>query len=313
MDLNPPSPSKRQCSDGEELLRSSEIWHSDGSVVLQAGCTQFRVHWGVLSLHSSFFQDLQGLPQPPDEPKVDGCPVIEVSDSAKDVEVVLKTLYNPSKPLPLSAVASYTRLSRKYDFKQLLQTMVERLTYENPTTLNAYDLLIKENGYIPTWITPYSGFLIDMVNLAKENNMLALLPCAYLRTDVFEGIRRPDGTLAILSATDQRLCVVAHAAISRAQWITGNTWGWIADNITAVENCKAPTQCRNRKSACFHASIIAGALSPFPNTKMMDKIKICTVCAENGRTRLLEGREKMWQALPSYFELPAWGDLKNDP
>ncbi|KAJ7649968.1 hypothetical protein FB45DRAFT_1017387 [Roridomyces roridus] len=123
---------------------------------------QFRVHWGVLSLHSSFFRDLEGLPQPLDEPKVDGCPIVELSDSAEDVEVVLKALYNPffssQKPLPLSAIASYVHLSRKYDLKQLLQTMVERLTYENPTTMEAYLLLHSDNEYTTTWITSYDGF-----------------------------------------------------------------------------------------------------------------------------------------------------------
>ncbi|KAJ7935112.1 hypothetical protein B0H13DRAFT_1474520, partial [Mycena leptocephala] len=61
----------------------------DGSVVLQAENTQFRVHWSILSIHSSVFHDMQGLPQPPDQDSIEGCPVVQLSDLAADVEHIL--------------------------------------------------------------------------------------------------------------------------------------------------------------------------------------------------------------------------------
>ncbi|KAJ7231873.1 hypothetical protein B0H12DRAFT_996082, partial [Mycena haematopus] len=74
----------------------SETWFDDGNVVLQAGNTQFRVHWGILALHSSVFRGMQGLPQPPDQPGVDGCPIVELPDDSGDVGYLLKALYIPS-------------------------------------------------------------------------------------------------------------------------------------------------------------------------------------------------------------------------
>ncbi|KAJ7649969.1 hypothetical protein FB45DRAFT_886455 [Roridomyces roridus] len=161
-----PPPAKRQRPDDQEIVRS-EVWYDDGSVVLQASATQFRVHWSVLSSHSSFFRDMQGLSQPQDEPKVEGCPIVELPDSAQDVETVLKALYNPflfaKKSLPLSVIASHIRLGRKYDMKEFLQTMVQRLADEHPQTLEEY------------------GILIDLLAVVRENNLFALLPSAYLR------------------------------------------------------------------------------------------------------------------------------------
>lgn len=180
----------------------SEIWHLDGSVVLQADNRQFRVHWSVLSLHSSFFQGMLGLPQPPDQPSIDGCPIIELSDSAEDVENLLMALYDPSvlsfaavlllkgiifrlffvkRALPLPVMASHLRLGRKYDFRGVLETIVERFTYENPTTLDGYDALKTGNSYSPTRILNYHGLLYDTITLAGENNLLSVLPCAYYR------------------------------------------------------------------------------------------------------------------------------------
>jgi hypothetical protein len=80
----------------EDAPTRSEIWHSDGSIVLQADNTQFRVHWGLLALHSSFFRNMQGLPQPPNQPSIDGCPIVALHDAVVDVEYLLKALYTPS-------------------------------------------------------------------------------------------------------------------------------------------------------------------------------------------------------------------------
>jgi hypothetical protein len=81
--------------DPKTSITRSDIWYEDGSVVLQAQHTQFRVHWGVLARQSSFFHDMQGLPQPPDQPSVDGCPVVKLPDDIADVECLLKALYSP--------------------------------------------------------------------------------------------------------------------------------------------------------------------------------------------------------------------------
>jgi hypothetical protein len=83
-------------SEGTSVIRS-EIWYEDGSVVLQTQATQFRIHWGVLAQQSSFFRDIQDLPQPSNQPSVDGCPVVELQeDDSADVEYLLKVLYSSS-------------------------------------------------------------------------------------------------------------------------------------------------------------------------------------------------------------------------
>jgi hypothetical protein len=83
-------------TENATIIRS-EIWYHDGSVILQAQSTQFRVHWGVLSQHSVFFCDMHWLPQldPSEQLSVDGCPVIELQDTVKDIKYLLSALYNP--------------------------------------------------------------------------------------------------------------------------------------------------------------------------------------------------------------------------
>ncbi|KAK7025083.1 hypothetical protein R3P38DRAFT_2952727 [Favolaschia claudopus] len=72
-------PAKRQRTDDiEQIIERSEIWISDGNLVLQAANTQFRVHWSILARNSSVFSDMKGLPPPAEKPTVEGYPVVEL-------------------------------------------------------------------------------------------------------------------------------------------------------------------------------------------------------------------------------------------
>ncbi|KAJ6593487.1 hypothetical protein B0H19DRAFT_1056037 [Mycena capillaripes] len=277
-------PAKRPRTEDAPTTRS-EIWYSDGSVVLQAENTQFRVHWSVLALNSFFFRDLQGLPQPSNEPSVDGCPVVQLLDAVVDVEHLLRALYNP-----------------KYDFEILFNIAVERLAFENPTTLKESDALwdaLKAapgfQSYTTTKIVYYAGIWRDIVILAREN-LQTILPCAYFRvatlpiTGVFKEIQRPDGTCSPLSPVYHRTCAVGRANIRQVQWEPGNTLG-LAGPWEVPDDCMDPT-----KSSRATANL---------------RNRLCTTCAELAVEKMTAGRTKMWEELPSFFGLPPWNGLKN--
>ncbi|KAF8216730.1 hypothetical protein K438DRAFT_1953636 [Mycena galopus ATCC 62051] len=203
-------PAKRQRTENVLSTRSAR-WFSDGSVVLQAANTQFRVHWGVLALHSTVFRDMQGLPQPPDQPNIEGCPVVEISDSPEDVENLLQALYTPTflaqDKLPLPVIGALIRLGRKYDFQDLFNSAVKRLTSDCPTTFEDFDAL--PNAFKPRTIEQAYDIRFDIVILANGNNILSVLPCAYYfvvaehtLNDLFNGIEKENGMMASLPLVD---------------------------------------------------------------------------------------------------------------
>ncbi|KAJ7350356.1 hypothetical protein DFH08DRAFT_861172 [Mycena albidolilacea] len=103
-------------------VKRSNIWYTNGSVILQAEGTQFRVHWGVLSENSPFFRHLSGFPQPSTQHSVDGYPTVELlGDSVADVSNLLKALYSPTflaqTALPLPAIGALVRLGCKYEYQ----------------------------------------------------------------------------------------------------------------------------------------------------------------------------------------------------
>ena len=92
--MSEPSPDTR--------TKHADLWFCDGSVILQAESTLFRVHKSQLSRRSTVFSDMFTLPQPPvtttratlaDE-TYESCPVVKLHDSAEDVENLLLALYD---------------------------------------------------------------------------------------------------------------------------------------------------------------------------------------------------------------------------
>jgi hypothetical protein len=84
---------RRTDEDGSPSITRSELWLSDGNLVIQADSTQFRVHRSVLSMHSNILKDCFGIPQPEEQETVEGCPVVRMSDFAADIECVFTLLY----------------------------------------------------------------------------------------------------------------------------------------------------------------------------------------------------------------------------
>jgi len=79
----------------QQVTRSTDYWFDDGSIVLQAEWTQFRVHRSTLALYSSVFRDMFELPQPDNgEPMVDGCVLVHLPDSMDEITEMLASLYN---------------------------------------------------------------------------------------------------------------------------------------------------------------------------------------------------------------------------
>jgi hypothetical protein len=77
-----------------EPVRSADIWYEDGTLVVRAEYTLFRVYRGILAAQSEVFNDMLSVPQPPsaETETFDGCPVVRVQDTAEDMSRFLRAL-----------------------------------------------------------------------------------------------------------------------------------------------------------------------------------------------------------------------------
>ena len=78
-----------------ETTRTQDLWFHDGNLILQAENTIFRVYGGFLAARSSVFRDMFSFP-PPEEgnAKMDGCHIIALYDSAKDLAYFLRAIFD---------------------------------------------------------------------------------------------------------------------------------------------------------------------------------------------------------------------------
>lgn len=75
-------------------LKRSQPWFEDGNVILEAEQTQFRVYRGILAANSAIFKDMFQFAKPGDGGNIDGCPVVQLSDSSEDLQHVLEVLHD---------------------------------------------------------------------------------------------------------------------------------------------------------------------------------------------------------------------------
>jgi hypothetical protein len=92
-----PSSSKRpRVDDAIPPISRGSPWFEDGNLVLQAEDVQFRVHRGVLRSNSAIFADMLSISQPDTQATVEGCPVVHLQDNSRELEHLLKALYDRS-------------------------------------------------------------------------------------------------------------------------------------------------------------------------------------------------------------------------
>ncbi|KAF8195644.1 hypothetical protein K438DRAFT_1826289 [Mycena galopus ATCC 62051] len=112
----------------------------------------FRVHQSMLSLQSPVFAAMFTLPPPDVNCDIyDGVPFVRMPDDAKDIESLLKVLYNPSElphkrldPLTPINVRRTLAMAVKYEMDRLRDRIVTQLQADWPYSLAEWDRLETE-------------------------------------------------------------------------------------------------------------------------------------------------------------------------
>ena len=81
-------------ADTHTQVTRSTPWFEDGNIILEAEGHQFKVFRGILAAKSVVFADMFIVSQPGPTGLVEGCPVIHLSDKAKDIKVILEVLFD---------------------------------------------------------------------------------------------------------------------------------------------------------------------------------------------------------------------------
>lgn len=89
-----------------EPTRINGLWFDDGNLILKAETYLFRIYGGLLAARSSVFRDMLSFP-PPEEGNatLEGCPVVFVYDSPRDLTHFLRAIFDSRS----ASISQYTQ------------------------------------------------------------------------------------------------------------------------------------------------------------------------------------------------------------
>jgi len=296
------------------IVRHPDFYLFDGSVVLILEGTALRIHQSVLARHSEVFNGMWDVPQPSSSEKYDNCPCVYLSDSLEDFIEVAKVLYDPFhfdkvaletnfKEL-IMFISGILRISTKYNMQQIRNKCMSMIQDKFPSTLAGCDDVIKRKLL-------YSPSEIDrLIPLARETNIPHVLPWAfYLCTQM-----GPDDILknTVLSWKDKALCLAGKECLWEAmKTLTHNFILRFTPAPYCTSNCR-PRLPEAPSEALDVIEMLRKAPHVLEEYKDWAALRLCHKCQPFLQAQHRSGREKVWQSLPSFFQLGTWEDVMKE-
>ncbi|KAJ7119165.1 hypothetical protein C8R44DRAFT_878665 [Mycena epipterygia] len=318
--------------------RVEGLWFEDGNLVLAAENSQYRVHRGILAARSPVFQDMLAFPQPTDSELVEGCPLVRLPDSATEVTVFLKAIFDPEffMPFPslttLDSIVGCLRLSHKYGVDYLRRRALVHLSSRYRTALSERDSCTyyinpppsRSASDIVSWPWPEEdAHTICVIQLAREVDALWVLPGAFYNlsadfysvgSNVFHGVVY-NGAPTSLSLQDQQMFLIGHnlqIASTHADILQFLSYPRSVD----IAGCESPTHCDGERLVAIENSReMIRLLTSIPlriwESDDWDRLdELCPPCMEELQKTHQDARQALWDKLPEMYGLPPWEELE---
>jgi len=208
-----------------EITKHPEFWFKNGSVVVVAESTAFRIRPSILAQSSSVFSGLLTIPHPPNEEKIEDCPVVFLPDSADDIAELLSILYlgrryqREDEYPTWMAVRAMLRLGSKYRIDDLRVIAVGHLERAFPEDIETWSDIYYET-HACMKISPEE--YISVANAAHSHKLpdrirwQALYKCCQLpESDLIDGVTYSDGSREQLCSDDLKKCLSARVRLTK--------------------------------------------------------------------------------------------------
>ncbi|KAJ6579215.1 hypothetical protein DFH09DRAFT_1310555 [Mycena vulgaris] len=272
-------------SQEDSLARVEDLWFPDANLHPKRS---------VISFH-----DMVAFPQPEctDGDTFDGNPVVFLHDSAADVEVFLRAVFDssffmpPPSPTYFTTVIGVMRLSHKYDVQYLFRRALSHLDSIYPTSFQEFsDANLRLEA--PPVKCPV-GVVTDLtvLRLASELDAPWFLPavyysiCTYPMKDLFAS----GEPWTALGPDAQQTCLPSQVHLLRG---TAFTHEFLSD--IPSDACTSDDHCDQVVSAARLA------------------IELCPECSSAARKDYTTSQQEFWNRMPITFGLPSWEELRNE-
>lgn len=325
-----------------EPHRVPDLWFPHADLILRAEDTIFRVLSDVLAARSTVFREMAAFPQPaePEGDTIDGAPVVRLHDSAAEVTVFLRAIFDsrcvfwlcysfflcrpsgfsffmpPPSTAEFSTVVGILRLAHKYDVAYLFRRALSYLDQMYPHTLQ--ELVDNSSGMTDYLVDFPDDVETDLIALqvVSEVGALWLLPAIYYSicgvpaAQLFAAGERWNA----LAISQQQNCLRAQVEFTKAAITTHQ---FIANlPVHHPENLHA---CRKVQLDAYstlvssHWSDTHRNLNPLSES-VFDLLEepdaeLCVDCNKYAQSEYSTAQLAFWQRLPGIFGLPEWEEL----
>lgn len=214
--------------------------------------------------------------------------------------------------MPLSILAAFLSLGRKYEIDHVRQQAVQRLTAAFPSHVDQFYELKAQLLTSIVGLSIKNGDYLRLVNIIRENDLLVHLPLALLKcvakdhntaSSIF--LPSPRTQQPILPYKDIELCHNAHTKLMKLQRTELFMWAQDAPRNPA---CNIAS-CQEHRYRFFFQHFSENF---YVGVEWKDKwdAAFCEKCWLRGRSTYRVGQAKIHEMLPSLFDLPPWGELR---
>ncbi|PIL26474.1 hypothetical protein GSI_12232 [Ganoderma sinense ZZ0214-1] len=297
----------------------SEFWFDDGSVVLVARNTGFRVYRALLATQSTVFSDMFSSSSPDADAIIEGCPVVHLSDSPRDVAHFLRVLLPKAQPTLFARKYSFSfpqisaiiRLAHKYHVQPVLDQAISALEEAFPSHFEAWERI----GTQTPAVKFKSEHAIAVVNLAFLVDRPSLLSvafyrCALLGGAVLDGCKLGNGKTGTVVHLDREN---AKRAIDGRNELAARALDVLLDifDVDPCIECETPEGCgpvlQSMQQWAFGdtKSSEADILESWRERieLWVRDTDICDHCREALVERDVRARRRVWRELPKIFDI----------
>jgi len=296
-------------------FKRGDPWLDDGSVILQAQSTFFKVHRSVLARNAEIFADTFQMPQP-DTPAdeqvvIDGCPVLSLTDDPTELGHFLRALYDGQKYfagdviLPFEAITGLVRLGTKYEASHLREEGMRRL----PAVADSL-LTCDEFSNSPRELYKRKCAVV-LANLAETHELDAFLPPAlYACCQISDTQLRSGLVDKALCDSEKLLPINVERVLMAKGRLASHTEQIITDMTATLGYAKACRRARslNRAQCWDRVPSSVAAWNPHRWLQVwiddVEKAWVCSpMCLMNAKAFKNKKSEEIRERLRVYFEL----------
>ncbi|KAH8828656.1 hypothetical protein DL96DRAFT_1013202 [Flagelloscypha sp. PMI_526] len=297
-------------------------WFDDGNLILQShDGVRFKVYRGLFALHSTVFADMLSLPQPAQQDLVDGCPLVVLSESGKELTQFHELIagqtgsFFRSDNVSFEQLSVMLRLGSKYNVQRLRDNAIRILREAFPDTLEDHD------SHDSDLLSLAATLEFAWLAFSEEVDIVLPLIC-YECHCLPEPVLMRDDTLKRMNGDEFKISnefkiFIAAGLISAFIEQTKLIFTWLKPTGSAlVPKCATKIRCRKALDSLAQAYLCEdrtreNGLYILTNQPWWPpEPDFCSECIKMLEERHEEDRAKLWEALPTFFNLPSWENLR---